>query len=125
MPEGELTRQGERELMSMNLTCAYPTRIGLESYQRTLMLLRPEGEVRLVENITFREPQTAVFRFVCAEEPELTRDTAREAGMRISAEGDFRVRTVAEEDGRYALEYELIQPVRSGIFSFGIEKEIQ
>lgn len=65
----------DRDLMSADLTDTYPEGCMLSAYQRTLMTLRRDSTVRLVDAFEFvRIPQNLTFRFVTAQRPLSLRD---------------------------------------------------
>lgn len=80
----------ERDLMSVDLTGAYPEKCMLAAYQRTLMTLRGDGTVRLVDAFEFIRPvQELTFRFVTAQKPISLRDTVRLGPVTLSWDGDM------------------------------------
>lgn len=84
-PECELT--DGYAMMTLNLAQAYPERAGLRAFQRTLMLLRREKCVRLMEvyDLSVRAPVS--FHFTCASEPVLGEGVARIGPVTLGWEG--------------------------------------
>ena len=62
--------QEDRELMTIDLTRAYPPAAGVHSFQRTAMALRRESALRLVDVFELESPTSVSFRFVTPECPE-------------------------------------------------------
>lgn len=62
------------EQMSVDLTGAYPARAGARSVQRTAMVLRKEGALRLVDAFDLETPAPIVFRFITPQKPERLTD---------------------------------------------------
>lgn len=80
----------ERDLMSVDLTDTYPRPCGLNAYQRTLMVSRSDGGVRLVDAFEFsRPPEQLCFRFVTAQRPIVLRDSVRLGPMTLQWDGDM------------------------------------
>jgi hypothetical protein len=74
----------ERDLMSVDLTHAWPARLGARSIQRTAMALRREEALRLVDAFDLEKPSSVTFRFVTPQRPELIRpDGSNIAGVRL------------------------------------------
>jgi len=72
----------ERDLMSADLTDTYPEGCMLSAYQRTLMTLRSDSTVRLVDAFEFmRLPQSVTFRFVTAQRPVSLGQASRIPGV--------------------------------------------
>lgn len=80
----------EHDLMSVDLTAAYPESCPLAAFQRTLMVSRTDDTVRLVDAFEFMQPVRYVsFRFVCAQRPVSLRDTVRIGPVNLSWDGDM------------------------------------
>jgi len=80
----------DRDLMSVDLTSVYPEKCMLSAYQRTLMTLRTDGTVRLVDAFEFIRPvEEITFRFVCAQKPLSLRDVVRIGPVTLSWDGDM------------------------------------
>ena len=76
--------------MSVDLTSVYPEKCMLSAYQRTLMTLRTDGTVRLVDAFEFIRPvEEITFRFVCAQKPLSLRDVVRIGPVTLSWDGDM------------------------------------
>ena len=80
----------ERDLMSVDLTDTYPKPCALNAYQRTLMVSRGDGSVRLVDAFEFsRPPEQICFRFVTAQRPIALRDSVRLGPVTLRWDGDM------------------------------------
>jgi len=62
--------QPERELMSVDLTHAYPPELLARSVQRTAMALRREAMLRLVDAFDLEQPAPVAFQFVTPQKPQ-------------------------------------------------------
>lgn len=62
--------QPDREILSVDLTRAYPAKAGARSVQRTAMVLRDEGAVRLVDAFDLETPLPVSVRFFTPQKPE-------------------------------------------------------
>ena len=86
----------DRDMMSVDLTHAWPARLGARSIQRTVMALRKEGVLQLVDAFDMERPTHVAFRFVTPQRPEaITPDGINPEGMRLGPvalrwEGDMR-----------------------------------
>ena len=60
----------DRELMSVDLTHAWPAGAAARSVQRTAMVLREQGALRLVDAFDLERPAPVAFRFVTPRPPE-------------------------------------------------------
>ena len=94
----------ERDLMSVDLTHAWPASVGARSIQRTVMVLRQDEMLRLVDAFDLDNPSTVTFRFITPQAPEMLKpDGATVAGVRLGPivmtwEGDMRCKiTVLDE----------------------------
>lgn len=65
--ESDFEVRRDRELMSIDLTHAYPAASIIRSYQRTAMVLRAEGTLRIVDAFDLSEPGLIAFRFITPE----------------------------------------------------------
>ena len=117
----EFEAREDREIMSVDLTAAYPETLGLQSFQRTLITLRPEGTIRLVDALALREPSSVVFRFITAANVTVLSSCVRLGPVRMTWEGSFHVNTSTLENGLTELLFTAAQPVQEGIFSFSFE----
>lgn len=80
----------DRDLMSVDLTSCYPEKSMLSAYQRTLMTLRRDSTVRLVDAFDFIRPvKELTFRFVCAQRPMPLGDLVRIGPVDLSWDGDM------------------------------------
>lgn len=62
--------QPDRELMSVDLTRAWPSAICARTVQRTVMVLRREGTVQMVDAIDLERPAPVAFQFVTPQRPQ-------------------------------------------------------
>ncbi len=90
LPPTDADFGADRDLMSVDLTSLYPEKCMLSAYQRTLMTLRTDGTVRLVDAFEFIRPaQEITFRFICAQKPLSLRDVVRIGPITLSWDGDM------------------------------------
>jgi len=68
------------EQMSVDLTGAYPARAGVRSVQRTAMVLRDDGALRLVDAFDLEAPAPIAFRFITPQKPERLVDAGGSGG---------------------------------------------
>lgn len=112
----------DREIMSVELTRAYPTACNLRSYQRTLLTLRREHAVRIMDALDFTQPETVTFRFVTAVRPTIVTAAVRFGSVRMTWEGDFTATAVPLENGLTCVELTAAEPVRKAFFAFNFER---
>ena len=112
----------DREVMSVDLTGAYPPECGLRSYQRTALTLRAEQTVRIVDALSFDQPGRAAFCFVTAVRPTVLSTAVRLGPVRLTWEGSFTVTASPLENGLTRLEFVAAEPVRQALFSFSFER---
>ncbi len=74
----------DRQILSVDLTQAYPAECALRSYQRTVMTLRAEHTVRIVDALDFASPQSVTLRFVSAVKPTLLSTAIRFGSVRMT-----------------------------------------
>ena len=112
----------ERDLMSMDLTDAYAADAGLSAYQRTLMTMRSDGTVRLVDAFEFiRQPQSLSFRFTCMQKPLSLRDNVRLGPLTLTWDQDMLPEIAELPGGGYLLSFTLREPPRRLICGFRFE----
>jgi len=112
----------ERDLMSMDLTDAYAADAGLSAYQRTLMTMRSDGTVRLVDAFEFiQPPQSLSFRFSCIQKPLSLRDSVRLGPLTLTWDQDMLPEIAELPGGGYLLSFTLRQPPRRLICGFRFE----
>ena len=111
----------DREFMSVDLTHAYPSECGLRSFQRTVLTLRAERTVRLVDALDFESPAGVSFAFVTPVRPAVLSTAVRLGPVRMTWEGDFDVSASPLSGALYRLELTATQPVRQGLFAFNFE----
>lgn len=112
----------DREIMSVDLTNAYPAFCGIRSYQRTVLTLRAEHTVRIVDALDLDRPAPVVFRFVCAAKPTIVTSAVRLGPVRMTWEGDFRTTAEPMEGGLFRIELAAIAPVQKAFFTFSFER---
>lgn len=112
----------DREIMSVDLTHAYPAGCALRSYQRTVLTLRAEHTVRIVDALDLQAPAPVVFRFVCAARPTIVSSAIRLGSVRMTWEGDFSASAVPMEDGLTCVELAAVKPVQKAFFTFNFER---
>ena len=111
----------DREIMSVELTNAYPAECGLRSYQRTALVLRAEHAVRIVDAIDLTQPTPVTFRFVCAAKPTIVSSAVRLGSVRMTWEGSFRASASPLGDRLTLIELTTTEPVRQEFFTFNFE----
>ena len=132
--------QPDRDLMSVDLTHAWPASLGARSIQRTAMVLRRDGTLRLVDAFDLETPSRVSFRFITPQKPELIRpDGATPTAVRLgpvalSWEGDMRCEITALDERFPTGEAEgatlrcvtltPVRPVGRGFFAFYFARAI-
>jgi len=114
--------RADREIMSVDLTHAYPAACGLRSYQRTVLTLRNERTVRVMDAVAFDNPGNVCFSFVTAAHPTVLSSAVRLGPVRVTWEGSFIVSSHPLEGNLHQLTFELAEPVQQAIFAFNFEK---
>ena len=84
--------QQDRELMSVDLTHAWPARVGVRSIQRTVMVLRREATLRVVDAIDLEKPTPITFRFVTPQTPVKQENSVRLGPVDLTWDGDMACR---------------------------------
>jgi hypothetical protein len=93
----------------VDLTHAWPARVGARSIQRTAMVLRRDEALRLVDAFDLEKASMVTFRFITPQKPEMIKpDGSTPAGVRLGPvvltwEGDMRCDIVALDE-RFALD---------------------
>ena len=119
------------EQMSIDLTGAYPARAGARSIQRTAMVLRKEGSLRLVDAFDLESPSPIAFRFITPQKPERLVDSGVRLGpVDLRWEGELSCDIVplnavfpaGDPAGNplYRVTLTTPQPVGRGFFTFQI-----
>ena len=111
----------DRETLSIDVTNAYPAECHLESYQRTIIAMRREKMLRIVEAVRFSEPTAAAFTLRCAVRPTLVSEAVRIGSVRLTWEGELQIAQTPLENGLTELTFTTPQPVDSGIYTFNFE----
>lgn len=118
----------DRDLMSADLTDAYPAICPLAAYQRTLITMQSDGTVRLVDAFEFTGPiHEIAFRFVAAQRPQPLQGGVRLGPVDMSWDGDMLPEfielpsTEAFPDGCYLLRLKLANPPQRLICGFTFE----
>lgn len=130
--------QPDRDLLSVELTHAWPARLGARSIQRTAMVLRKDEALRLVDAFDLEKASMIAFHFITPQKPEVIKpDGATPAGVRLGPiglnwDGDMRcdVTTLddrfptGEADGAhlYCVRLTPSRPVQRGFFAFYFAK---
>ena len=94
----------DRDLLSVDMTNAWPARLGARSIQRTVMVLRPDRVLQLVDAFDLEKQAKVTFRFVTPQSPEMIRpdgattEAVRLGPVTLSWEGEMRCEiTVLDE----------------------------
>ena len=120
--------QQDRELMSADLTHAWPIRVGARSIQRTAMVLRREEALRVVDAFDLEKPAPITFRFITPQQPRRTQSGFRLGPVDLAWEGELNWE-VAPLGARfpngdaagaplYCVALTTQQPVSRGFFAF-------
>ena len=120
--------QPDRELMSVELTQAYPAECAARAVQRTAMVLRREGALRLVDAFDLEKPQSVAFLFYTPQTPQRLTDGLRLGPVDMSWEGDLSCdiaptgRRFPDGDAAGSALYRVTltapEPVTRGFFTF-------
>ena len=113
--------RSDREILSVDLTGAYPKACGLRAYQRTLLTLRSEQTIRLVDALTLEPAAEVAFSFVTPERPAADGDFLRLGPVRMSWEGALSPELRALGGGLTQILLRPTQPVSQGLFTFDFE----
>lgn len=123
VPASDVDFGEERDMMTIDLTDAYPEDSMITAYQRTLMTMRSDGTVRLVDAFEFLQaPQSVSFCFVCARKPLSLRENVRLGPVSLSWDGDMMPETAELPGGMHLLRFVLRNPPRRLICGFRIER---
>ena len=79
----------------MDLTHAYPVSSLVNAFQRTAMVLRREGQLRLVDAVELAQPAGMAFHFITPERPRETPRGLRLGPVEMTWEDRFAVKAVA------------------------------
>ena len=112
----------DREIMSIELTHAYPAACGLRSYQRTVLTLRGEHTVRIMDAIDLARPAPVTFRFITAAKPAVISAAVRFGPVRMTWEGDFTASAAPLDNGLTCVELTTVEPVNQAFFAFNFER---
>jgi len=91
----------DRDLLSVDLTNAWPARLGARAIQRTAMVLRQENILQLVDAFDLEKPAKVTFRFITPQSPEMIRpdgattEAVRLGPVTLSWEGEMRCEITA------------------------------
>ncbi|MBE5806923.1 MAG: hypothetical protein E7317_01095 [Clostridiales bacterium] len=107
-----------RDMLSIDMTQAYPEACGLRSLQRTLVVSRDERSIRWVDAVALKLPEDIEFRFVCGVKPSVFATAVRFGRMRLTWEGGMDVSARALQDGRTLLSFRPVQAVSRGLYTF-------
>lgn len=117
----------DRDLMSVDLTPAYPPACPLAAYQRTLMTLRGDGTVRLVDAFEFTRPvQQLTFRFIAAQKPIALGEVVRIGPVTLTWDGDMQpqIDPLEGESGNvWMIQLSMREPPQRTICGFTFENE--
>lgn len=119
--------EDKRDIMSVDLTNAYPENSGIAAYQRTLMTMRGDGTVRLVDAFDFAQPPGEItFYFSCANRPVSLRERVRIGPVDLTWDCDMQPVIHANDPddpaAGYTLELTLRNVPRRVICGFTFDK---
>lgn len=112
----------DREIMSVDLTCAYPGESELQSYQRTLLTLREEQTVRIMDAIVFRQPSRVIYSFVTATTPTPLNVGLRLGPVHMTWEHDFSVEIRPLSGSLSEIRLTAGEPIQRAFFTFNLER---
>ena len=120
--------QPDRELMSVDLTQAYPVDAAVRTCQRTAMVLRREAVLRIVDAFDLAQPAPITFHFVTPEKPERLMNGLRLGPVDLTWEGGLRADIApmnlrfpagdAAGKALYRIALKTAEPVSRGFFAF-------
>ena len=118
----------DRDLMSADLTDAYPESCPLAAYQRTLITMQGDGTVRLVDAFEFTgQLRELDFRFVTAQRPQPLQGGVRLGPVDMTWDGEMLPEFVelpdspAFPDGCWLLRLKMQEPPKRLICGFTFE----
>ncbi|MBQ8973981.1 MAG: hypothetical protein IJ074_13020, partial [Clostridia bacterium] len=124
-PEGECAAsmrvERDHEQMTMDLTNAYPKEACVESLQRTLLVLRGQRCVRVIDAIRFRQPQRIAFRLRLAGCPSVFSTAVRTAGLRLTWDEALSAQTRELPNGDTELLLTSAEALIHGLFTLMLE----
>lgn len=113
----------DRDLMSADLSGCYPEDCGVAAFQRTLMTMRGDGTIRLVDAFELMcQPKELCFRFVCTQRPMIIGDCVRIGAMHLFWDGEMTPEVYESEGGFYLLKLKMAEPPRRLICGFRFEE---
>ena len=118
--------QPDRELMSVELTYAYPVQAAARAVQRTAMALRREGALRLVDAFDLEKPAPIAFQFITPVKPQRLTGGVRLGSVDMTWDGALSCdiapvgRSFPDAGGSplYRILLTTPQPVTRGFFTF-------
>lgn len=120
--------QPDRELMSVDLTHAYPAGVAARAVQRTAMVLRRDEALRLVDAFDLEQPQPVAFTFYTPQAPQRLTDGLRLGPVDMTWEGGLTCdiaptgRRFPDGDAAGSALYRVTltapEPVARGFFTF-------
>ena len=123
--------QDDHDLMSADLSMCYPDACAVRAYQRTLMTMRGDQTVRLIDAFEFDAPPAQLaFRLITAQKPLIRRDCVRLGPVVITWDGDLAIEARDLEPATEAsakcflLQCTALRPAARSIFSFTFEKRL-
>ena len=123
--------KGDHDLMSADLSMCYPDTCAVHAYQRTLMTMRGDQTVRLIDAFEFAAPPAQLmFRFITPQKPLILRDCVRLGPVVMTWDGDLIVEARDSEiDSEFPEKCAIVQftvqrPSARSIFSFTFEKRL-
>ena len=113
----------DRDLMSTDLSGIYPEECGVAAFQRTLMTMRGDGTIRLVDAFELiRQPKEIAFRFVCAQKPMIIGKCVRIGAMHLFWDGDMQPEICEGNGSFHLLKLKMTDPPRRLICGFRFEE---
>lgn len=117
----EFEERGDDLMISVDLSRAYPAKMEMESYQRTVVVSRVMRQVRLIEVFSFaRERQEVRFHFITPEKPVMQPGMAILGHVLLEWERSLAASAEPLGENAWRILLSMPRPVRNGnaIFTF-------
>ena len=124
--ESDFEVRAGHEMMSIDLTHAYPTSSSVRSYQRTAMILREEGTLRIVDALDLAEPGRVAFHFVTPEKPMYIQGVLQVGPLDFAWEGELALDVApvqgadAFPEGLHRITLTTPAPIARAFFTFNV-----
>lgn len=125
---GDFAAREDQEQLTVDLTHAYPVSAMVRAFQRTALVMRREGVLRLVDALELTEAAPVAFRFITPQRPAAAGDALRLGPVELTWETPLKLRVIelsarfpdgaADGSPLYRIELSTPEPVARGYFSF-------